>query len=115
MVPRSLFTLFSSYGVVKDVFIPNKRRKATGSRFGFVRYDCSIAARVAVQKADGIWCDDKSLKVRLVEFGSNAQYPKKEEARKEECSKRGLKEVSIKDGGGRIALLSFKSVEHLKD
>ncbi|GMP36200.1 hypothetical protein CsSME_00008404 [Camellia sinensis var. sinensis] len=82
MVSRSLFNLFSSYGVVKDVFIPNKRRKTTGSRFGFVRYDCSTAARVAVQKADGIWCVDKSLKVRLAEFGSNAQYPKKDEARK---------------------------------
>ncbi|GMP70796.1 hypothetical protein CsSME_00029496 [Camellia sinensis var. sinensis] len=82
MVPRSLFNLFSSYGVVKDVFIPNKRRKATGSRFGFVRYDCVTAARVAVQKANGIWCDDKSLKVRLAQFGSEAQYPKKEEVRK---------------------------------
>ncbi|XP_028101283.1 serine/arginine-rich splicing factor 2-like [Camellia sinensis] len=144
MVPRSLFTLFSSYGVVKDVFIPNKRRKATGSRFGFVRYDCPIAARVAVQKADGIWCDNKSLKVRIAEFGSDAQYPKKKEVRKgkiiqmeqrmhskltsggngqrsfadlvqEEYIKRGLKEVSMKDGDGRIALLSFKSVEHLKE
>ncbi|CAL5381554.1 unnamed protein product [Camellia sinensis] len=175
--------MFSSYGVVKDVFIPNKRRKATGSRFGFVRYDCVTEARVAVQKTDGIWCDDKSLKVRLAEFGSDAQYLKKEEARKgksvqtehwkhgkttsgyngqrsfadvvqgkrkentvitidvqeagngwlyeslviklksffsfnafkDECSTRGLKKVCIKDGGGRIALLSFKSVAHLKD
>ncbi|KAL7176402.1 hypothetical protein ACSBR2_029857 [Camellia fascicularis] len=82
MVPKSLFTLFSSYGVVKDVFIPNKRRKATGSLFGFVRYDCQIVAKVAVQKADGIWCDDRSLKVRRAEFGNDAQYLKKEEVRK---------------------------------
>ncbi|KAL7188470.1 hypothetical protein ACSBR1_038347 [Camellia fascicularis] len=82
MVPKSLFTLFSSYGVVKGVFIPNKRRKATGSRLGFVRYDCQIAAKVAVQKADGIWCDNKSLEVRIAEFGSDAQYRKKEEDRK---------------------------------
>ncbi|KAL7247212.1 hypothetical protein ACSBR2_002181 [Camellia fascicularis] len=82
MVPKSLFTLFSSYGVVKDVFIPNKRRKSIGSRFGFVRYDCQTAAKVAVQKAYRIWCDDRSLKVRIVEFGNDALYPKKEGVRK---------------------------------
>ncbi|KAL7164650.1 hypothetical protein ACSBR2_040531 [Camellia fascicularis] len=82
MVPKSLFTLFSSYGVEKDVFVSNKRRKAIGSRFGFVRYDCQIAAKVAVQKANGIWCDDMSLKVRIAEFGNDALYPKKEEVKK---------------------------------
>ncbi|KAL7182795.1 hypothetical protein ACSBR1_041468 [Camellia fascicularis] len=70
----SYHQIHHSYGVVKDVFIPNKRRKTTGSRFGFVRYDCQIAAKVAVQKADGIWCDDKTMNVRLAEFGSEVQH-----------------------------------------
>ncbi|KAL7237766.1 hypothetical protein ACSBR2_003963 [Camellia fascicularis] len=53
MVPRKLHDLFNKFGVVKDVFIPQKRRKATNTRFGFVRYDCSITADVAEQK--GQW------------------------------------------------------------
>ena len=44
MYPKKLFDMFSKFGVVTDVFIPNKRRKRTRSRFGFVRYDCHVAA-----------------------------------------------------------------------
>ncbi|KAL7234026.1 hypothetical protein ACSBR1_017596 [Camellia fascicularis] len=68
MVPRKLHGLFNKFGVVKDVFIPHKRRKATNTRFGFVRYDCSIAADVAEQKANGLWVDDKSLSVKVAEY-----------------------------------------------
>ncbi|KAL7174929.1 hypothetical protein ACSBR2_028689 [Camellia fascicularis] len=52
----------------KDAFIPAKRRKATGSRFGFMRYDCKVGAEMAVLKANGLWCDNKALKVKKVEF-----------------------------------------------
>ncbi|XP_028075697.1 uncharacterized protein LOC114277938 [Camellia sinensis] len=45
-----------------------KMRKLTGLRFGFVRYDCPVAAEVAVQRADGLWCDDKEIKVKRVKF-----------------------------------------------
>ncbi|THG03081.1 hypothetical protein TEA_026153 [Camellia sinensis var. sinensis] len=41
----------------------------TCTRFRFVRYDCPVAANMAVQKTDGLWCDDKALKVKLAEFG----------------------------------------------
>ncbi|CAL5380719.1 unnamed protein product [Camellia sinensis] len=68
MNPKGLFLLFSKFGVVKDVFIPNKTRKSTRSRFGFVRYDCSVAAEVAIRKANGIWCDDKELHVKKAAF-----------------------------------------------
>ncbi|KAL7222748.1 hypothetical protein ACSBR1_024450 [Camellia fascicularis] len=54
--------------LILDVFIPKKRRKITGSRFGFVRYDCSVTATMAVQRADGLWCDNKALKVKGAEF-----------------------------------------------
>ncbi|KAL7166109.1 hypothetical protein ACSBR2_036896 [Camellia fascicularis] len=60
--------IFSNYGVVLDVYIPNKRRRSTGSRFGFIRYDCPVAADMAVSKAHGLWCDDKALKVKMAEF-----------------------------------------------
>ncbi|KAL7248025.1 hypothetical protein ACSBR2_002843 [Camellia fascicularis] len=53
MNPKGLYTLFTKFGVVKDVFIPFKRKKATRSRFGFVRYDCPVAAQVAIRKANG--------------------------------------------------------------
>ncbi|CAL5372613.1 unnamed protein product [Camellia sinensis] len=69
MDPRRMHSLFSNFGVVRDVFIPFKRRKTTHIRFGFVNYDCPVAANMAVQKIDGLWCDDKALKVKLAEFG----------------------------------------------
>ncbi|XP_028068453.1 serine/arginine-rich splicing factor 2-like [Camellia sinensis] len=68
MDPPGLFYLFRKFGLVKDVFIPGKRRKATNSRFGFVRYDCEVAARVAIQKADGLWCGNKALRVKCAEY-----------------------------------------------
>ncbi|XP_028093770.1 serine/arginine-rich splicing factor 2-like [Camellia sinensis] len=68
MDPKGLFNLFQKFGLVKDVFIPGKRRKASKSRFGFVRYDCEVTARVAIQKADGLWCDNKALRVKCAEY-----------------------------------------------
>ena len=65
---RALHNIFSNYRVVMDAFIPNKCRKMTRSRFGFVRYNCSVAADMAVQKAHGLWCDDRALKVKMAEF-----------------------------------------------
>ncbi|KAL7180476.1 hypothetical protein ACSBR1_043639 [Camellia fascicularis] len=57
--PKGLFNLFRKFGVVKDIFIPQKRRRNTNTRFGFVRYNCEVAAKVAVQKAHGLWVDNK--------------------------------------------------------
>ncbi|KAL7215151.1 hypothetical protein ACSBR1_027338 [Camellia fascicularis] len=68
MSPKRLFNLFQKFGLVKDVFIPGKRRRASRSRFGFVRYDCEVAAGIATQKADGLWCDNKELRVKRAQF-----------------------------------------------
>ncbi|CAL5423767.1 unnamed protein product [Camellia sinensis] len=76
MNPRKLHDLFIKFGVVKDVFIPNKRRKSSNTRFGFVRYDCPIVARVAEQKANGLWMDDKSLAVKFSEYGTSIEQSK---------------------------------------
>ena len=43
MTPKGLYSLFGKFGVISDVFIPNKIRKVTKTRFGFVRYDCRVA------------------------------------------------------------------------
>ncbi|XP_028051730.1 serine/arginine-rich splicing factor 8-like [Camellia sinensis] len=73
MDPKRLFTLFSKFGIVKDVFIPAKRRQVTSSWFEFVRYDCKVAADMSVQKVDGIWCDNKALKVKNAEYRKGDQ------------------------------------------
>ncbi|XP_028062222.1 serine/arginine-rich splicing factor 2-like [Camellia sinensis] len=67
--PKGMFNLFMTFGVIKDVFIPKKRRRATNTRFGFVMFECLEAARVAVQKANGLWVDDRPLQVKHAEFG----------------------------------------------
>ncbi|KAL7230691.1 hypothetical protein ACSBR2_009049 [Camellia fascicularis] len=69
MDPRSMYALFLKFGVVKDVFIPQKRRKTTNTRFGFVRFNCPVAASVAEEKANGIWVDDKALIVHSAVYG----------------------------------------------
>lgn len=66
-----LFRTFSKYGVVKEAFIPRKRSVRTGSKFGFVRHDCHVAAGMAVSKLNGIWVDNSRLFVREAAFGIN--------------------------------------------
>ncbi|KAL7257681.1 hypothetical protein ACSBR1_003906 [Camellia fascicularis] len=68
MDPEGLYKVFTNYGIVKDVFISNKRRKLTRSRFGFIRHACPVAANMAIQKAHGIWCDNRALKVKKAYF-----------------------------------------------
>ncbi|KAL7214948.1 hypothetical protein ACSBR1_027180 [Camellia fascicularis] len=69
MHPKSMYTLFTKFGVVRDVFIPNKRRSATKTRFDFVRFDCPVVAQIAEQKANGLWIDNKSLVVKSAIYG----------------------------------------------
>ncbi|KAL7215492.1 hypothetical protein ACSBR1_027624 [Camellia fascicularis] len=70
---RNLYDLFIKFGVVLDVYIPQKRRKSTNTRFGFVRYNCFVAATVAEQKANGLWVDNKSLSVKIAEYGKGIE------------------------------------------
>ncbi|KAL7194744.1 hypothetical protein ACSBR1_035056 [Camellia fascicularis] len=70
------------FGLVRDVFIPQKRRKVTDTRFGFVRFDCLVAANVAIQKANGLWVDDKALVVKFAEFGKENEVNAKENLNK---------------------------------
>ncbi|XP_028101346.1 serine/arginine-rich splicing factor SC35-like [Camellia sinensis] len=68
MRAKGLYSIFSNYGVVVDTFIPNKLRKMTRSRFGFVRYSCPVGPDMAIHKANGLWCDDKALKVKKADY-----------------------------------------------
>ncbi|GAB2273971.1 hypothetical protein Dimus_008741 [Dionaea muscipula] len=67
MVQTELYRMFAKFGVVKDAFIPRKRNKM-GRRFGFVRFDCSVAAEVAIKQTNGIWVQDKELKVKSASY-----------------------------------------------
>ncbi|KAL7254837.1 hypothetical protein ACSBR1_009058 [Camellia fascicularis] len=71
MAAKALFKLFSNFGIVKEAFIPYKRRQATNSCFGFVRYDCQVAAAVAIQKGNGLLVDDKVLEVKVAAYDRN--------------------------------------------
>ncbi|KAL7163897.1 hypothetical protein ACSBR2_039918 [Camellia fascicularis] len=35
----------------------------------FTKFDCSVAANIAVQKANGLWVEDRELKVNMAEYG----------------------------------------------
>ncbi|KAH7866466.1 hypothetical protein Vadar_020749 [Vaccinium darrowii] len=67
--------MFNTFGVVKDVFIPEKRSKATGNRFGFIRYDCPVSADLAILRTNGVWLDDKKLFVKLAAFEAKRNRP----------------------------------------
>ncbi|KAL7208701.1 hypothetical protein ACSBR1_030437 [Camellia fascicularis] len=141
---RGLFKLFN-YGVVKDVFIPKKKR---GTRFGFVWYDCLVATSMAIQKAEGLWCDDKELKVRIAAYGNKDQNLKMQGSRKKSINlikqrmhwqpiegvkgqssyvdvvrgfNRDIKRIPFNaeeignEIGGRVAVLTFQSVEQMKE
>ncbi|KAH7858174.1 hypothetical protein Vadar_020824 [Vaccinium darrowii] len=62
-----LETLFSNYGIVRGSFIPAKRSKR-GSKFGFVRFDCSVSAAVAISRANGLEVEGYFLFVKKARF-----------------------------------------------
>ncbi|KAL7218407.1 hypothetical protein ACSBR2_011636 [Camellia fascicularis] len=68
MGPKSLYIMLNKFGAVKDVFIPTKTRIVTGTRFDFIRFDCLVAKNLVVQKANGLWVEDKELKVKNAVF-----------------------------------------------
>ncbi|KAL7221957.1 hypothetical protein ACSBR1_023817 [Camellia fascicularis] len=73
MDAKALFKLFTKFGIVKDAYIPFKRRKVTNSRFGFVCYNCCIAASVAIQKENGLLVDDSVLEVKMAAYDRNSR------------------------------------------
>ncbi|KAG5522231.1 hypothetical protein RHGRI_034421 [Rhododendron griersonianum] len=67
---------FNKFGVVKDAFIPKKRSKRTGNKFGFVRYECPVSAGVAVSRMNGVWVENERLFVKEASFGYSENKPK---------------------------------------
>ncbi|GAB2266831.1 Serine arginine-rich splicing factor 2 [Dionaea muscipula] len=60
--------VFKNFGIVTDVFLPRKK-SVRGTRFGFVRYNCEVAAWMAVEKGNGLWIEDKRLEVNMAASG----------------------------------------------
>ncbi|KAG5542522.1 hypothetical protein RHGRI_022159 [Rhododendron griersonianum] len=68
---------FNKFGVVKDVYIPRKRSKCTGCKFGFVRFECHVSTGMAIGKLNGVWVDDKRLFVKEAFFNLKDERPKR--------------------------------------
>lgn len=66
--------LFSKFGRVRDLFIPSKKSKITGLRFGFVRFGRRDEAISAIAKASGLWIWGNKLVVKLARFEANSGY-----------------------------------------
>ncbi|KAL7255360.1 hypothetical protein ACSBR1_009503 [Camellia fascicularis] len=140
---KGLYTLFNKFGVVQDEFIPYKRRRTTNTRFGFVRFDCFVAAIVAMQKANGLWVDDKAIEVKHVDLGKEklggvvSTKPSLVPAEKigngwlyesvvirlkesyatvnlkKEIEAIGVKNVLVRESEGREVMITFRSKEEM--
>ncbi|KAG5516437.1 hypothetical protein RHGRI_037223 [Rhododendron griersonianum] len=59
---------FNKFGEVKDAFIPRKRSKRMGNKFGFVRYNCYAATTMAISCMNGVWVENERLFVKEASF-----------------------------------------------
>ncbi|CAM8990585.1 unnamed protein product [Rhodiola kirilowii] len=64
---RWLRALFSQDGRAMDVFIPGRGRKASNSRFGFVRYKTVVEARASIRRWNGANVGGAKLVVKLAD------------------------------------------------
>ncbi|KAI8543847.1 hypothetical protein RHMOL_Rhmol08G0251200 [Rhododendron molle] len=97
---------FNNYGVVKDAFIPScKRSKRTGSKFGFVRYDCHVSAGVTISTSNGLkWVAYRNVVAKLYKLISINDL-------KVQMAGMGLDNIDIKAIGGRSVILTCSSRE----
>ncbi|KAL7216785.1 hypothetical protein ACSBR1_028669 [Camellia fascicularis] len=108
MDAKALFKLFIKFGIVKDTYIPFKRRKVTNSRFGFVRYNCSIAASVAIQKENGILVDDSILEVKMAAYDRDSRS--EQSKKKLQPARRFLDTSNFKGKAAFVGHRSFAEV-----
>ncbi|KAH7848104.1 hypothetical protein Vadar_033833 [Vaccinium darrowii] len=107
--------LFSNYGVVIAAFIPEKRSKVTGRKFGFIRYNCSISAE-ELDKWGNVEKSHEKATLNIIAAGNGwlnrsvvAKSFKriKVEELKTEIAKENICDIHIRSMGGRNFLLSF--------
>ncbi|KAG5521049.1 hypothetical protein RHGRI_033564 [Rhododendron griersonianum] len=86
---------FNKFGVVRDAFIPQKRSKRTGNKFGFVRFECRVAADLAISRMNGVWVENLKLFVKEACFGLKAEHLRSKPPRIPSEPVRG---ISLKQG-----------------
>ncbi|KAL6992821.1 hypothetical protein U1Q18_010937 [Sarracenia purpurea var. burkii] len=60
--------MFQQCGYILEVFIPQKRRKNTNTRFGFIKFLKESAVEHAISNLNGTWCHDKEICVKRAHF-----------------------------------------------
>lgn len=66
-----VYNLFSRFGKIREIFIPNKKSKISGRSFGFVRYFQFEDANKAVNEVNDSWYWGLKLKVNFAKFQRN--------------------------------------------
>jgi RNA recognition motif-containing protein len=69
-----LWSKFSRYARVAEVYIPNKLDKQ-GRRFGFVKFRDVIDAVELLRKISNIWMGSFKIRVNLSKFHKNSEQP----------------------------------------
>ncbi|KAL8552147.1 hypothetical protein ACS0TY_001001 [Phlomoides rotata] len=83
---ESMFNMFSTVGVVRDVFIPNKRNKK-GQRYGFLRFGSSINRDMVEKELNNIWFGSFKLRANLSKFERRSENKLTVEVAKSTISK----------------------------
>ncbi|GFZ09917.1 hypothetical protein Acr_21g0005160 [Actinidia rufa] len=64
-----LYNLFSKFGKIQSIYIPNKKSKLSGNQFGFVRMGSPQEAIRAIKEMNGLWIWGRTLVANIVRFG----------------------------------------------
>lgn len=60
--------LFSKFGKVRRAFIPRKRSKRSGHKFGFISFHSKHEADHAIARTNSLWIDGRNLIVKEAGF-----------------------------------------------
>lgn len=63
-----VYNLFTKFGKISEVVIPNKRSKVTNQQFGFVRFFSRKDALAAINYTNGCWVWGHKLTVQIAKF-----------------------------------------------
>lgn len=63
-----VYNLFSKYGKIRDIYIPNKKSKVSGNNFGFVRFFLIKDAEKAIAEINNSWYWGMKLRVNFARF-----------------------------------------------
>ncbi|KAH7865339.1 hypothetical protein Vadar_005348 [Vaccinium darrowii] len=63
-----VYNLFSKYGKIRDIYIPNKKSKVSGRSFGFVRFVLIKDAEEAIAEVNNSWYWGMKLRANFARF-----------------------------------------------